>query len=98
MKKIKRVAGASAGAITAALIAIGFDSQELKDFLDQDLKKILVGKKIVHWQLIDKPLSSLSELFVFRGRGSWVPMDPISKTCLKSSDHFVCLDFLMTNP
>ena len=46
MKKIKRVAGASAGAITAALIAIGFNSQELKDFLDQDLRKILVGEYI----------------------------------------------------
>lgn len=44
MKKIKRVAGASAGAITATLIAIGFNSQELKEFLEQDLKKILVGK------------------------------------------------------
>ena len=43
IKKIKRIAGASAGAITATLIAIGYNSQELKDFLDQDLRKILVG-------------------------------------------------------
>ena len=44
MKSIKRVAGASAGAIIATLIALGFDSVELKDFLDQDLRPILVGK------------------------------------------------------
>ncbi|KXJ23340.1 Uncharacterized protein R571 [Exaiptasia diaphana] len=52
MKKIKRVAGASAGAITAALIAIGFNSQELKEFLDQDLKKILVDHNCGYCSLL----------------------------------------------
>lgn len=46
MKNVKRVAGASAGAIIATLISLGFDSEELKDFLDQDLRLILVGEQI----------------------------------------------------
>ena len=45
MGNIKRVAGASAGAIIATLIALEFTSEELKEFLEQDLRRILVGKK-----------------------------------------------------
>ena len=44
MKSIKRVAGASAGAIIAALIALGYDSKDLQEFLEQDLRRILVGE------------------------------------------------------
>ena len=44
MKNIKRVAGASAGAIIATLIALGCDSQDLREFLEQDLRSILVGE------------------------------------------------------
>ena len=44
MKSIKRVAGASAGAIIATLIALGYDSRELREFLEQDLRRILVGE------------------------------------------------------
>lgn len=44
MKKIKRVAGSSVGAITASLVAVGYTAQDLKDFMDQDLRKVLVGK------------------------------------------------------
>lgn len=44
MKNIKRVAGASAGAIIATLIALGYDSRELREFLEQDLRRILVGE------------------------------------------------------
>ena len=44
MKKIKRVAGSSVGAITASLVAVGYTSQDLKEFMDQDLRKVLVGK------------------------------------------------------
>ena len=43
MKKVKRVAGSSVGAITATLVAVGFTSQDLKEFMDQDLRKVLVG-------------------------------------------------------
>ncbi|KAK3702887.1 hypothetical protein QZH41_014164 [Actinostola sp. cb2023] len=52
IKKIKRIAGASAGAITATLIAIGYNSQELKDFLDQDLRKILVDHSCGYCSLL----------------------------------------------
>ncbi|XP_031568243.1 uncharacterized protein LOC116302953 [Actinia tenebrosa] len=52
MKKIRRVAGASAGAIIAALIALGFDSQELKEFLEQDLRKILVDHNCGYCSLL----------------------------------------------
>lgn len=44
MKNVKRVAGASAGAIIATLIALGYDSSELREFLEQDLRRILVGE------------------------------------------------------
>ena len=42
--KPKRVAGASAGAIVAALIAAGYTSEELKDVLEMDLSSVLIGK------------------------------------------------------
>lgn len=44
LRSIKRVAGASAGAIIAALISLGYDSRDLKEFLEQDLRRILVGR------------------------------------------------------
>jgi len=52
MRNIKRVAGASAGAIIAALIAIGCDSQQLKDFLEQDLRRILVDHQCGYCSLL----------------------------------------------
>ena len=44
LRGIKRVAGASAGAIIAALISLGYDSRDLREFLEQDLRRILVGR------------------------------------------------------
>lgn len=44
LRNIKRVAGASAGAIIAALISLGYDSRDLREFLEQDLRRILVGR------------------------------------------------------
>ena len=44
MKNVKRVAGASVGAITASLVAVGFTSQDLQEFLDEDLRNVLVGE------------------------------------------------------
>ena len=49
MKKVKRVAGSSVGAITATLVAVGFTSQDLKEFMDQDLRKVLVGVSNMHF-------------------------------------------------
>ena len=42
---IKRICGASAGAIVGTLLAIGYDSNKLMEFLNQDIEKILIGKK-----------------------------------------------------
>ena len=42
--KPKRVAGASAGAICAALLAAGYNTEELKKVLARDLDEILMGK------------------------------------------------------
>ena len=43
-KKVKRLAGASAGAMTASLLAVGFNSYELEEFLSQDLSEIFLGE------------------------------------------------------
>ncbi|XP_034310167.2 uncharacterized protein [Magallana gigas] len=42
IKQIKRYAGASAGAMTASLLAVGYDSKDLQDFLTQDLSLLLL--------------------------------------------------------
>ena len=36
--------GASVGAITASLVAVGYTSEDLKEFMETDLRKVLVGK------------------------------------------------------
>ena len=50
-EKIKRICGASAGAIVGTLLAIGYDSKKLKEFLNQDIEKILIGKKELQYFL-----------------------------------------------
>lgn len=45
LSQIKRFAGASAGAMTASLLAVGYDSKDIQGFLSQDLSLILLGKK-----------------------------------------------------
>ncbi|XP_021371581.1 uncharacterized protein LOC110462082 isoform X2 [Mizuhopecten yessoensis] len=45
MQNIKRFAGTSAGAITAALVAVGYTSKEVDEFLSQDLNTILLDHK-----------------------------------------------------
>eukprot|EP00112_Aurelia_sp_Birch-Aquarium-sp1_P010373 Seg2218.5 transcript_id=Seg2218.5/GoldUCD/mRNA.D3Y31 product="putative protein R571" protein_id=Seg2218.5/GoldUCD/D3Y31 len=52
MKKIKRVAGSSVGAITASLVAVGYTAQDLKDFMDQDLRKVLVDHRCGYCSLL----------------------------------------------
>ncbi|XP_065053655.1 uncharacterized protein LOC135682618 isoform X2 [Rhopilema esculentum] len=52
MKKIKRVAGSSVGAITASLVAVGYTSQDLKEFMDQDLRKVLVDHRCGYCSLL----------------------------------------------
>ena len=43
MKQLKRVCGASVGAITAALVAVGLDWEELLHYMNGDMKKLLQG-------------------------------------------------------
>ena len=41
--KPKRVAGASAGAIVAALVAAGYNSAEMKDVLEMNIDTFMMG-------------------------------------------------------
>ncbi|KAK3109157.1 hypothetical protein FSP39_024196 [Pinctada imbricata] len=43
--QIKRYAGSSAGAMTAALLAVGYDSFEIQDFLSQDLSHFFLDAR-----------------------------------------------------
>ncbi|XP_069131938.1 uncharacterized protein [Argopecten irradians] len=45
MQNVKRFAGTSAGAITAALVSVGYTSKEVDEFLSQDLNSILLDHK-----------------------------------------------------
>lgn len=45
VSQIKRFAGASAGAMTASLLAVGYDSKDLQGFLSQDLSLMLLDAK-----------------------------------------------------
>ena len=44
MKKVKRVAGSSAGAICAGLLAVGCSAQEIADVFKCDIKWLFHGK------------------------------------------------------
>jgi len=69
MKNIKRVSGAGAGAITATLVAIGYDAEDLRDFCDEDTHKILIDHKCGLCSLIPN---------LFRGYG-WNPGEKLLK-------------------
>lgn len=45
--KPKRLAGASAGAICAALMATGYNANEMGEILKSDLEDILMGTLVV---------------------------------------------------
>ena len=44
MKKIRRMAGASAGAMTATLVSVGYKSAEIEAFLAEDMNTLFIGK------------------------------------------------------
>lgn len=56
-KKIKRICGASAGAIVGALLAVNYTSSELQEFLEQDLEAILIDHKWGIFSLIPNLLN-----------------------------------------
>ncbi|XP_069111424.1 uncharacterized protein [Argopecten irradians] len=50
--KIKRLAGASAGAMTAALLAVGYNSYEIEEFLSQDLSHYFLDASFGYLSLL----------------------------------------------
>ncbi|KAL3832370.1 hypothetical protein ACJMK2_024020, partial [Sinanodonta woodiana] len=57
MKHIKRYAGASAGAMTAALLAVGYSSDEIREFLSQDLSQVFIDHSYGYLSLLPNLLS-----------------------------------------
>lgn len=55
--QIRRLAGASAGAMTACLLAVGFDSNELQNFLSQDLSQIFLDHRCGYCSLLPNLLT-----------------------------------------
>ena len=51
-QRVKRVCGTSVGAIIASLVAVAFTSEDLKEFMETDLRKVLVGKIRSHLDYI----------------------------------------------
>ncbi|XP_033762792.1 uncharacterized protein LOC117344229 isoform X2 [Pecten maximus] len=50
--KIKRLSGASAGAMTAALLAVGYNSYEIEEFLSQDLSHYFLDASFGYFSLL----------------------------------------------
>ena len=44
MNQVKRLAGASAGAMFASLMAVGYNSYEIEQFLSERIDKVFLGK------------------------------------------------------
>ncbi|KAK3590686.1 hypothetical protein CHS0354_006373 [Potamilus streckersoni] len=57
MRRIKRYAGASAGAMTAALLAVGYSADEIREFLSQDLSQIFIDHSYGYLSLLPNLLS-----------------------------------------
>ncbi|XP_060069581.1 uncharacterized protein LOC132549645 isoform X2 [Ylistrum balloti] len=55
--KIKRLAGASAGAMTAALLAVGYNSYEIEEFLSQDLSHYFLDASFGYLSLLPNLVS-----------------------------------------
>ena len=47
MSRIKRVAGTSSGAMTAALVAVGYDSYDLEKIFKVDFNALMNGESAV---------------------------------------------------
>ncbi|KAL3832371.1 hypothetical protein ACJMK2_024021 [Sinanodonta woodiana] len=57
MKHIKRYAGTSAGAMTAALLAVGYSADEIREFLSQDLSQVFIDHSYGYLSLLPNLLS-----------------------------------------
>jgi len=45
-RRVKRIAGTSAGAMTAALLAVGYDSYHLEKIFSADIQNVMSGKSV----------------------------------------------------
>ncbi|XP_050419089.2 uncharacterized protein LOC126832377 [Patella vulgata] len=57
MKNIKRLAGASAGAMTAALIIVGYTPDEIEDFLGNNISDVFIDHSCGYCSLLPNLLS-----------------------------------------
>ncbi|XP_076470074.1 uncharacterized protein LOC143300350 [Babylonia areolata] len=55
--KIRRLAGSSAGAMTASLLAVGYDSYQIEEFLSQDLSQVFLDHKCGYCSLLPNLLT-----------------------------------------
>ena len=53
-KNIKRFAGTSAGAMAAALFAVGYNSYEMEKFLRQDLSELFLGNSVTYFLITSR--------------------------------------------
>ncbi|XP_050389665.2 uncharacterized protein LOC126808761 [Patella vulgata] len=57
MKNIKRIAGASAGAMTAALITVGYNPEEIEDFLGNNISDVFIDHSCGYCSLLPNLIS-----------------------------------------
>ena len=62
LANIKRVAGSSAGAICAGLIAVGFTPQDIADVFKGDIKWLFQGEQLVPISYIAR--ASMAPLYI----------------------------------
>ena len=61
VNQVRRFAGASAGSMVAALLAVGYDSHQIQHFLSDRVDKVFLGNAL---------LPVVAVVFVFNTQGS----------------------------
>jgi NTE family protein len=83
LSEIQKVAGTSAGAITASLLAVGYKVEDLEDYLRTlDFKEILLDSKIINDQEIKNLFEEFKILSSFNGYLMNLPLLLISNLSL----------------
>ncbi len=83
LSEIQKVAGTSAGAITASLLAVGYKVEDLEDYLRTlDFKEILLDSKIINDQVIKNLFEEFKILSSFNGYLMNLPLLLISNLSL----------------
>ncbi|XP_059158896.1 uncharacterized protein LOC131942945 [Physella acuta] len=57
MGQIRRIGGSSAGAITAALVAVGYDSRDIETFLSDNIEEVFIDHSCGYLSLLPNLLS-----------------------------------------